>query len=389
MSSSWNQEAQTLWQLGKRSEAIEVVVKALNIHSTPKPKDLLMQFSYYLFLVGDYAATCQVLENALTFYPNDQEIKSNLAVSYSRNKNYPQTIFIGEQLVAQDPNNFTVWDALAKSYSKTQQKHKAIDAGNQALQIKDTLHSKPTPQWSLPECFTDLFTQNKKKVIAFSLWGTSERYINGAIRNLLLAPDLYPGWEIWIYHDDSVPDKLCKTFIQLGAILHKQSQQDCHEQQDSLKQKLCWRFQVANHPDVGYFLVRDIDSVFSLRERLAVEQWLESDAWFHTIHDWWTHTDLILAGLWGGVANVLPNVWQMVAEYSPTSQTTPNIDQWFLRDCLWSYVKQSCLMHDRLFRQQTTSPIPGPDPIKNQHIGCCEFSQMPEHQRQLVMPWLE
>jgi len=101
---------------------------------------------------------------------------------------------------------------------------------------------------------------------------------------------------------------------------------------------------------------------------------------------------LILAGLWGGIANVLPNVWEMVEAYKPDALTTPNIDQWFLRDCVWSYLKQSCLMHDRLYRKNTNPsslPIPGPKPTGNQHIGSCEFSQMPEQQRKLIAPYLE
>jgi len=382
MNVTWNQQAHALWQSGQKAEAIDCVVNALNECESPKPKVLLMQFSYYLFLVGDYAATSTVLEEALTFYPDDQEIRSNLVVAYSRLKNYQYAIEHGEKLVSQDRNNALVWDALAKSYAKTEQWDNALDAGNKALSIKDLQHTKSTKGWALPEQSIDSFTENKKSVIAFSLWGQSERYIYGAIRNCLLRHDLYSDWEIWIYLDESVPQSVCDTLTQLGAILHQQASQQ------SEKQKLCWRFKVANQPEVGRFLVRDIDSVFSLRERMAVEQWLESDEWFHTIHDWWTHTDLMLAGLWGGVANVLPDVWQMVEEYTPKSLTTPNIDQWFLRDCLWSYVKQSCLMHDRLFRQQHAAAIPGPAPQGKQHIGSCEFSQMPERQRQLIAAWL-
>jgi hypothetical protein len=52
--------------------------------------------------------------------------------------------------------------------------------------------------------------------------------------------------------------------------------------------------------------VRDADSVLNLRERLAVDDWLASGRWFHIMRDWWSHTDLVLAGMWGGVAGVLP-----------------------------------------------------------------------------------
>ena len=110
--------------------------------------------------------------------------------------------------------------------------------------------------------------------------------------------------------------------------------------------------------------------------------------WFHTIHDWWSHTDLVLAGLWGGVAGVLPNVWSSVLKYDPPALSTPNIDQWFLRDQIWPLLKQSCFMHDRFYRVGIAKPVPGPQPSANQHIGSCEFRQAPQLQRQRVGPWL-
>ena len=81
--------------------------------------------------------------------------------------------------------------------------------------------------------------------------------------------------------------------------------------------------------------------VLNLRERLAVDDWLASGRWFHIMRDWWSHTDLVLAGMWGGVAGVLPLLAPLMASYQPSTMETPNIDQWFLRDCLWRYLRQS------------------------------------------------
>ena len=38
-----------------------------------------------------------------------------------------------------------------------------------------------------------------------------------------------------------------------------------------------------------------------------------------------------------------------MASYQPSTMETPNIDQWFLRDCLWRYLRQSARVHDRCF----------------------------------------
>jgi hypothetical protein len=59
-----------------------------------------------------------------------------------------------------------------------------------------------------------------------------------------------------------------------------------------------------------------------------------------------THTDFILAGMWGGVAGALPDLQTLADRYASPTIETPHIDQFFLRDCVWQYVRHSCLVHD-------------------------------------------
>ena len=53
-----------------------------------------------------------------------------------------------------------------------------------------------------------------KRVISYSLYGKAKRYYNGTLANVELMPTIYPNWEIYIYHDTTVPftiiDKLTK-----------------------------------------------------------------------------------------------------------------------------------------------------------------------------------
>lgn len=136
-----------------------------------------------------------------------------------------------------------------------------------------------------------------------------------------------------------------------------------------LRDKLAWRFKVANDPAVDRFLVRDVDSVVSQREVLAVEEWIKSGRNFHVMRDWWTHTDLILAGMWGGRAGVLPDLMESLSTYRPPHLETPNVDQWFLRDKVWPLIKGDVLIHDRFFRVLNSLPWPGPTPGGNVHVG--------------------
>ena len=50
-------------------------------------------------------------------------------------------------------------------------------------------------------------------VISFSLWGDNPKYTIGAIKNAMLAKDIYPGWICRFYLGRSVPEKIKKGLI--------------------------------------------------------------------------------------------------------------------------------------------------------------------------------
>ena len=185
------------------------------------------------------------------------------------------------------------------------------------------------------------------------------------------------------YIDVTVPPDFVALIRRIGADVV------VAERAHAMREKLCWRFQVANDPGVGYFLVRDADAVIGRREAQAVEAFLHSGKWFHSIHDWWTHTDLMLAGLWGGVAGVLPNLASMLAKYRSRNVETPNVDQWFLRDRVWAFVRQSCLVHDRCFRPPGAVPLPAPANAGDRHIGQDEYAVRAPDQERLLRSWID
>jgi len=154
----------------------------------------------------------------------------------------------------------------------------------------------------------------------------------------------------------------------------------------TLAEKLSWRFFVANDDDVGYFLIRDADSVFSQRESLAVNEWLASDRFFHVMRDWWTHTELILAGMWGGVSGVLPDMQAQLSQYQSQTRIleTPNADQIFLRETIWPHVRQSVLIHDRCFRPRDSCLWPGLQPDGKMHVGQNEYAVREQAQMQFL-----
>lgn len=375
----WNTAAQTAWEDNRRNDAIQTLVDEINTSGPEKPEATVLQLAYYLFLLGDYRSAATVLETRLAATTNPA-ITLNLAVCYLRQRRFAEAAAMARRTLARQPDDIVAHDTLASASFGLGDLAAARQAGTRALQLKAAAAHPAASDWQLPDNPTaSADAPGKARVIAFSLWGKQPRYLRGGLRNLLLAADLYPGWRLRFYHDATVPAE----FI---ALIHELDGETIQQPDgQSLRQKLCWRFQVANDPSVGRFLVRDVDSVFSLREANAVAEWLASERCFHIVRDWWTHTDLILAGLWGGVAGILPDLSGMLAEYDSQRMETPNIDQWFLGERVWAYVRNSCLIHDRCFDQPGSHRLPPPD--DDRHIGQNEAALA--LQERLLRPWIE
>lgn len=381
----WCAPAHISWIEGNRQQAINTILQQINSFGPDKPRGLVFQFSYYLFLLNDFLSAAAILEHQYARTPDDVEVALNLAVCYSRSERSEEALKYANRALQLQPENLVALDTLAKVHHKQGRDDESSAAGTRTLELKDRV-SRPAPiDWKLPTENPHTYARRDGKVdvIAFSMWGKNPRYLRGAIQNILLARDFFPSWKLRFHVDESVPSELVELMGTLGAEVILQP--GVHTQ----RQKLCWRFLVANDPAVGHFLVRDVDSVFSQREVLAVNAWLESDTWFHVIRDWWTHTDLVLAGMWGGVAGVLPSLSEMLASYSPNSMETPNVDQWFLRDCVWGFIRQSCLVHDRCFRFSNSIRLPGIEPEGNFHIGQDEFAVRRQEQETFLQPWIE
>ncbi|WP_223677940.1 tetratricopeptide repeat protein [Azospirillum agricola] len=181
--------------------------------------------------------------------------------------------------------------------------------------------------------------RRRRDVIAFSLWGDRPDYTQGAIENVRLARELYPGWICRIYHDDSVPAPVLAALDAAGA------ERVAMPVGTAAAQGTLWRFLVSDDPDVARFLCRDADSRLNRRERAAVDEWLASPHPFHVLRDHVLHSEVMLAGLWGGLAGLLPPLPPLFDAH--TARGTDRLsDQRFLRDVVWPRIRTRCLVHD-------------------------------------------
>ena len=361
----WSQAAHRLWGQHRQQEALECLEGEIALFPRNRPPhQQSLQRVLYLFNRQDYGRCEAHMRHLQRCYPQEILFIENLAVMLMKQGKFEEAKPWMQRLEQQARRTTNQLDMLCDFYWKTGNREKSRSYGEQSLACKSRA-AKPLPDWAPPPSSPEAWLQGRagRNVVAFSLWGQGERYLSGARRNMELVPQLYPGWAMRIYCDRTVPHGLLQEAEQRGVEIIP-----CPDGQN-LREKLCRRFLVANDPAVGRFLVRDIDSVVSQRERRAVDAWINSGRWFHVMRDWWTHTDPILAGMWGGVAGTLPDLQPLLAAYQTDHKDTPNIDQEFLRDVLWGSISHHALIHDRCFRSSGSIPWPDPDPPIPVHVG--------------------
>jgi hypothetical protein len=179
-----------------------------------------------------------------------------------------------------------------------------------------------------------------KKVISFSLWGNKPMYTIGAIKNAELAKILYPDFECWFYiHEETVPNEIVEqlqTFDNTKIIFKSGDL-------NSIK-PMMWRFEAIDDLEVEIMMSRDTDTRFILREKMAVEEWLNSDSVFHIMRDHPCHNQKIMGGMFG--TKKIPKIPNWSTIMNNVVQTTSYMyDQNFLMDYIYPHIIESSLIH--------------------------------------------
>ncbi len=379
----WDKDAHVLFLKGNIEGAVNRVLKTVG-------KNILRfrQAMYYTYMYKDYKTSLFFANKLLHAMPNDIITLKNIASCYLKLGMYNDVIKYLKKLIVLKPDDHEIFSGLAHAYGRLGDMVHVVEAGTKALVLKDLAVTK---NFELSDFvyLTDVKSfldgaEKKKSVCSFSLFGREPRYLCGALYNVLMSKELYPGWTIRFYADETVPKEFRDLMLKLGAEVI------LNDVDASVDMKLCWRFLVASDPTVGRFVVRDCDSAFSLRESIIVDEWIDSGKIFHVIRDWYSHTDLMLAGLWGGVAGVIPDIQSMINNFfSMNTTVSPNLDQFFLRETIWPIIKEYCIIHDRYFNAFS----PRRPPMRHfrtndDHIGSNRFATDRDWQEKFLAPWI-
>ena len=180
------------------------------------------------------------------------------------------------------------------------------------------------------------------KLITFCVFGNAPIFRIGALKNAELAQSIYPNWICRFYlfkecHDLETEllkfpnTEVCKCSIEGGF------------------HSTLYRFLPLGESNVSHFISRDTDSRLSIREKEAVDQWVDSGKFFHIMKDHpyhYTPEFPILAGMWGGFGGIYPEIKNHMTDFVKKNINAKGIDQKFLYEYYNTKAKGYCFEHN-------------------------------------------
>jgi hypothetical protein len=206
------------------------------------------------------------------------------------------------------------------------------------------------------------------RLISFSLWGAAPKYLGGAIRNVELAPEIYPGWTCRFYCGSSVPPDVLARLRSFSGV------QVVTRTEAGDWRGMFWRFEAAADPDAEAIVFRDADSRLNRRERAAVDAWLASGRAAHVMRDHPEHGVPMLGGMWGVRGGVLSDIVSAIAAWPQENRW--QTDQEFLAAIIAPRLRPHWIEHDEFWARQ-----PFPTPVRGREFVGQPFD---EHDRPLV-----
>jgi hypothetical protein len=219
-----------------------------------------------------------------------------------------------------------------------------------------------------------------KRVLSYSLWGSGEEYLAGALRAVSGARIWFPGWECRFHVREDVPAETLNALRGEGARVMIMPF-------DQAYSGMVLRFLPASDPEVDVFLSRDVDSPVTRREALAVEEWLRSDMDIHIIRDHPEHILPMMGGLWGARNGILSDMSELLARHR--SFETYASDQRFLARHVYPKIWARAFVHSEAVRLPGETAHPFPSPRKGfEFIGCADRKGLEFDQEGALRKWL-
>jgi hypothetical protein len=179
------------------------------------------------------------------------------------------------------------------------------------------------------------------KVFSFCIFGNSDKYLIGLLKNIEIIRKEYPDFHIYVYIGNDVSEEFINRNLIAGDIIIVKT---CL---DGLI-NTAHRFFPIDNPDVEIMIVRDADSRIHERDRLLIAHFIHSDYTSHIIRDHYNHRLPIMAGMWGLKRGALHfKIKDVYDEYYNQEglEIKYGTDQDFLEHIIYPNIANNALIH--------------------------------------------
>lgn len=207
-----------------------------------------------------------------------------------------------------------------------------------------------------------------KRVFSFSLFGSAEKYWHGLLVNIDVIQKNFPGWEVYVWYGGGTPDDIVSKIKEIPIV-------KLIPTNETGLINMSYRFFSIDDPEVEVAIIRDADSRVYERDRMCIQEFVNSNKLFHIIRDHPNHHHRIMGGMWGIKKGLLHKKLQDI--FIEWRQTNTATEFWndmdFLRDIFYPAVIPVAMIHDELQNfevNQIKTPFPYPlDDGKKHFIG--------------------
>lgn len=352
----YQQRGQEHLRRSRRTLALADFQRAASL--VPADAELRFLLATTLLDSNRFGAAVDAYRQALSLDPAEVSALYNLGIALTKMGRTEEAFTVFRRAARLHPSHIAVRDALVLALELHDPAEAALWSA-EALALKQVRANVKVPPLPTAPIASNARHRN---IVAFSLWGTQEVYTQGALANAKAVPAVFPGWTCRFYHDDSVPRSVQEELTRLGAetVAMPAGSGQSHG--------LFWRFFASDDPTVARFLCRDCDSRPTTREKAAVDAWIASGLPFHVMRDHILHTDLILAGMWGGMAGLLPPLAPVIDAVADREADRWQ-DQRFLAEWVWPRIQGRVLVHDSVHPMAGQPFPPAPEDSVSPHIG--------------------
>lgn len=170
------------------------------------------------------------------------------------------------------------------------------------------------------------------KIFSMSVFGNHPRYVQGAIKQTALAEKYFPGWQVRIYTDN--PDNFISICDRATIIAVTDGSYG-----------VFWRFAPLFESPDNIVVIRDSDSRITVREHLAVNEWVQSNCDFHIIKDHEAHYHwAVNAGMFACKGQLTSNMYDSMMSYRHGAHSY-TIDQIWLQNYVWPEKQRTTMIH--------------------------------------------